>query len=224
MWGKKISDRDEQEEINHNQIFLKIKLAFFYFRSFLPLLLSHHPACESFKGHTINIKKIRLCIGCFVGYPTAVLGIILIDLLNLDMIISSEIFLILGIIFISSFFLSLLNLIRNKALKILQKFLIGLGASFLFWGIMLLPNPKILNIWIAFMTLSFLIGLLNIYHTYTFYRNCAKCEIPFDWARCDGLLPIRNNLKKHNLKNVFQSFDIISEHFLAKRKEREEHE
>ena len=145
---------------------------------------------------------------------------ILIDLLNLNKIIPSEFFLILGIGFISSFVLSLLNLIRNKALKIMQKFLIGLGAAFIFWSIMLLPNPRILNLSIAFITLSSLVGLLNIYHTYTFYHNCKKCVIPFNWARCDGLLPIRDNLQKYNLKNVFKSFDIISEHFLAKRKEK----
>jgi len=55
-------------------------------KSFFPLFLSHHPECKHFKGHTIKVGKVRLCIGCFIGYPSAILGIFLIYVIDLKSI------------------------------------------------------------------------------------------------------------------------------------------
>jgi len=41
------------------------------------LLLSHHPLCEKFESHTFKVGKYHLCKGCFLGYPTAVIVILL---------------------------------------------------------------------------------------------------------------------------------------------------
>ena len=37
----------------------KIKKFLLYGKSFLPFFLSHHPECESFKGHTLNFGKVK---------------------------------------------------------------------------------------------------------------------------------------------------------------------
>jgi len=199
----------------------KLNRILLYIRSFLPLLLSHHPNCSHFEGHTIKIKKIRLCIGCFVGYTTAIISIITIGFFNLHNLIPPEILLIFGIIFVSTFILSLLNLTKIKIIKIIQKFLIGLGSALLFWGIIKLPGQLSLNFFIAFTTLTILLVMLNVYHTYGFYRNCIKCETPLNWASCEGLAQIREKLDKYDLNNVFESFNELSENILLKRKEKE---
>ena len=83
----------------------KIKRFFLYLRSFGPLFLSHHPECERFKEHTINIGRIKLCIGCFVGYPTAILGIYMLSFLNYIQDVSPHFLILLSITFLLTFFL-----------------------------------------------------------------------------------------------------------------------
>jgi len=211
---KEYSIKDTQRKKRFKKIFL-------YIKSFFPLILSHHPNCSHFSNHTINIKSVRLCIGCFVGYPTAIVGILIIGFFNLQNIIPREILLIFGITFISTFILSILNLTKIKIVKIIQKFLIGLGSALLFWGIIKLSNNISLNFFIAFTTLTILLVLLNVYHTYGFYRTCIKCETPLDWASCEGLAQIREKLIKYDLNNVFESFSEVSEKILLKKEKKE---
>ena len=84
------------------------------------MTVNHHPECEEYKDHTINIGKIRLCIGCFIGYPVTFLTIILIPLLNLNKIFTPQIFITFGLVFIATFILSPLNLTKTKLIKILN--------------------------------------------------------------------------------------------------------
>ena len=37
------------------------------------ILLSHHPNCEKFENHTLNIRGTRVCIGCLAFYPTFII-------------------------------------------------------------------------------------------------------------------------------------------------------
>ena len=178
--------------------------------AFWPLLLSHHPECDKFDNHTINIGKLRFCIGCFIGYPTAIIGIILIDLLNFSNIIPTDYFLIISIIFISTFFMSPLHLTRVKLVKIIQKFLIGLGASFLFWWIWSLPNPQLTNYFIFIYTFSIILGVLNFYHILGFLGTCYKCDTPFSWGKCSGFETIRSNLTEYKVNDFMYHFDDFS--------------
>ena len=49
---------------------------FYILRAAKPLLLSHHPNCDRFQNHVINIKGHRICFGCLIIYPTLILSII----------------------------------------------------------------------------------------------------------------------------------------------------
>ena len=187
--------------------------------AFWPLLLSHHPECDKFNNHTINIGKLRFCIGCFIGYPTAILGIFLIDILNISNIIPTDYFLIISIFLISTFFMSPLHLTRVKFVKIIQKFLIGLGSSFLFWWIWSLPNPPLTNYFIFIYTFSIILGVLNFYHVWGFLSKCYKCDTPFSWGKCDGFDTIRNNLTKLKVDDFMSHFDDFSKQ-IEERKER----
>ena len=178
--------------------------------AFWPLLLSHHPECDKFNNHTINIGKLRFCIGCFIGYPTAILGIFLIDILNISNIIPTDYFLIISIFLISTFFMSPLHLTRVKLVKIIQKFLIGLGSSFLFWWIWSLPNPPLTNYFIFIYTFSIILGVLNFYHVWGFLSKCYKCDTPFSWGKCNGFDTIRSNLTRFKVDDFMYHFDDFS--------------
>jgi len=169
------------------------------------ILLSHHPNCIQFENHTLNIgKKTRLCIGCFVGYPTAIIGILTIYFLNLVNFFSSIFYFAMGMLLISFFILSPLNLTKIKIIKVIQKILIGIGSAFLFWWIWTLPNTFIVNLLYFFMVFGSLLALLNVYHIYGFYKRCKECEPPFDWENCSGFRDIYKCFKEHNLENIFK--------------------
>ncbi len=100
-----------------------------FIKNYGELLLSHHPSCSRYKDHTLNFSKIRLCIGCFVGYPSALLSII-VGYFFIYPAFSQKIWLLLFGIFLFLFqFLSLTKLTEIKLIKIIQKFLIGFGAG-----------------------------------------------------------------------------------------------
>jgi len=182
----------------------KIQNFLLYFKSFLPLILSHHPECERFQGHTIKIGKYGLCIGCFVGYPAAIIGLIIIRILNLGSIIPSIFFFIFGIVFIASFIASPLNLIKTKSIKIIQKIIIGIGSSFLFYWILDLPININFKFNLFLIILWSLLSLFNLHHIYSFYKMCKKCQTPFEWATCSGFNSIKNNLHKYRLNDFFK--------------------
>ena len=95
-----------------------------------PFLLSHHPDCDKFAiNHTINVGKYRFCIGCFVGYPTAIIGILAFYFLNLVNLLDSLFLLVIALILLATFFLSPLNLTKIKTIKIIQKFLINIYSE-----------------------------------------------------------------------------------------------
>jgi len=188
----------------------KIITGFLAVVAFWPLILSHHPECEKFNNHTLNIGRVRLCIGCFIGYPTAIIGIILINYLNISKIFPTDFFLVISIILISTFFMSPLHLTRVKSVKIVQKFLIGLGASFLFWWIWSLPNPLLTNYFIFMVTFSILLGILNFYHILGFLGTCYKCDTPFSWGNCNGFGTIKKNFVKFKVNDFLNQFNEFS--------------
>jgi len=190
---------------------------FLYGKSFIPFLLSHHPECEKFKGHTLNIGRYKLCIGCFIGYPAAFIAILVTPFLNLHNLVPSQILLILGLIFLATFVLSPLNLTKIKSIKIIQKILIGIGAALLFWGIMTSPNPRSTNKIVSLLVIMILISLLNVYHVYGLYHICYKCDTPFDWGKCLGFQTIRDNFKKENLSNFLIKLEDFSNSIKEKR-------
>ena len=178
-----------------------LKKLYLYIKCVRPILLSHHPNCEKFgNNHTINIGKYRFCIGCYVGYPTAILGIIILYFSGLLRVFNSDLLFYTALILLSSFILSPLKLTDFKAIKIIQKALIGLGSSFLFWWVFTMPYIIYIRVMIFLLVFGFLITLLNIYHGLNLYMTCKKCEYELDWQNCPGLEEVFNCFKKYNLE------------------------
>ncbi len=169
-------------------------------------LLSHHPVCENFDNHTINIGKYRFCIGCYVGYPTAIIGLLLLWILNIffAIFIYSTYLLIISVVLISSFVLSPLNLTKIKIIKIFQKFFIGLGGAFLFWWIWLQNYVFIVKFMYLLVIFGFLLTALNAYHLYGDRKICKKCEYSLNWEICPGFKEIFECFKRYNLRNILK--------------------
>lgn len=216
------SANNDESIINSNskQRIGRIKKFLLYIRSFLPFFLSHHPECERFKEHTLNLGKLKLCIGCFIGYPTAVCVFFLIRILNLHILFSTQPFFILSLIFLGTFFLSPLNLAKYKKIKIFQKFLIGMGTAMLFNWIMERPFSYFINLRTAFIVFYMLLTLLNIYHAYGILGSCYVCETPFNWGKCSGFCTIRNRMEKNSIDNFLIKFENFSCRLLERRIEK----
>ena len=194
--------------------------AFHHAWSFWPLLLAHHPQCANFNGHTLNFGRVRLCIGCFVGYPTAYISIFIIYYLNLLNIIPYQSFLVIGLILLSTFFLSFTNLTKIKIIKVIQKIFIGIGAAFLFWWIWSRDAPISVRYYTFSLIFGLIVGILNLYHAYGFFIKCYKCNTPFAWGSCAGFKFIRDYQAKYNLRNIFEEMDNYSKRLIQKREEK----
>jgi len=192
---------------------------YLYLKSFSPLLLRHHPMCEKYEGHCFRIYKLELCMGCFLGYPTALMGIFIISFFHLYNYLLPAHFLFISIILIGSFILSPLKLTKYRQIKIIQKILIGFGASFLFWWIWILPNDFFTNLVLFTLIFGPLLTIFNVYHFYSIYKTCKSCEFCFNWNICPGFKEIKSRLSKNKMEDVLMPFNKLSAYFNNKKNE-----
>ena len=141
-----------------------------------PYLLSHHPDCPAFANHTFSIGTRKFCIGCFIGYPAAVVGIILGSLLFQFKVLSLLSLGWMGLAFIASLGLSLVGLTHYKPIKMVQKFIYGFGAGVLIFILWIIVGPP----WYAqlFFEWIFIAGVnmpISIVHSFSHIRICKKC-------------------------------------------------
>jgi len=188
----------------------KLSKSFLIIKSFGSYFLRHHPECVNFKGHTIKLRKHEFCIGCFIGYPTSFITILILGVFELYKSISSNFLITSGILFMLTFFLSFTRVTTIKIIKIIQKIFIGFGSALIFWGIFSLNFSVFTNSIIFLLVFSTLLTVLNIYHAYGLYNECKKCESQFKWGHCSGFEAIRNNLRKYNLPNLIMDIEFRS--------------
>lgn len=193
----------EKKRSKLSEIFLVIK-------SFSSFFLRHHPECENFKGHAIKLRKHEFCIGCFIGYPVSFISIIILGVFKLTESIPSINLIIFGILFMSTFFLSLTGVTKIKIIKIIQKIFIGFGSALIYWGIFSLNFSDFTNFIIFILVFSILLTFLNIYHAYGLYKTCKKCEFQFKWGQCSGFEAVRNKLKRYDLPNLIVDIEFRS--------------
>ena len=188
----------------------KLLETFLVIKSFGSFFLRHHPECENFKGHAFKLCKHEFCIGCFIGYPTSFITIIILGVFKLNESIPSNYLIIFGILFMSTFFLSFTGATKIKFIKIIQKIFIGFGSALIFWGIFSLDFPVSTKSIIFLLVFSPILTFLNFYHAYGLYKTCKKCESQFKWGQCSGFEAIRNNLKKYDLPNLIMDIEFHS--------------
>ena len=157
------------------------------YAEYKPYLISHHPNCEKYEEHVFKIREKKFCIGCFIGYPAALIGIGVTFPLLFYELLSAWIILSVGILFSCAVFLSFTQFPKKRARKILQKLLIGLGSGFIImalWSFMGFAwYFKILIIWGTIIILNIPISLM---HYKTHHKICQNCEWKDDWEKCPG--------------------------------------
>jgi hypothetical protein len=117
--------------------------------------LSHHPNCARFKSHTFNLGQFRFCIGCYIGYPSAITGIV-------------------GYL---AFLASLGKFSEMKIVKILQKISIGMGSGFiLVFGFFLFDVFVVIKILVVILILVGLIIPIRAVHLRKALNICTSCE------------------------------------------------
>ncbi|MEM3370064.1 MAG: hypothetical protein QXE90_04425 [Candidatus Micrarchaeia archaeon] len=97
---------------------------------FIELMLSHHPDCQCFKDDVFVICGRRICNGCMIAYPVAILTLILFNPTGIESVALA--------VFLS--FLSLMRRLTNESkIKLLFKVIAGFGLGFglggMWWAI-----------------------------------------------------------------------------------------
>ena len=154
-----------------------------YFRK-NPFLLAHHPSCEYFSGHTLNFRGWRLCLGCFVIYPSAIVSLISLFVLSnfftfsyMDMFYGALAF--FGI-----------NLIRKLAFRdhlgIRAQIVFRIILALMLTAIWLAPNNE--QIYFIGMFLAVAIGY-NLFNGKKYIGTCKNCPQYDKFPKCEGLAP-----------------------------------
>jgi hypothetical protein len=100
-------------------------------QEFRELLLSHHPDLPCFKNDVIVLFNRRICAGCLLGYPTAVIILLLLKPSGFESIIFSLAFAIL-----SQFRRLSKNLIIQHLGRIVAGVALGFGLGGAYWAFM----------------------------------------------------------------------------------------
>ena len=186
-------NQDEVKSDKKSNFWQKLKKTYVEYK---PYLVSHHPNCKQYEEHVFIIKDRKFCIGCFIGYPSAILGIGLSILLVIFEIIPNYVNLFIGIVLSLAVLLSLTQFPNKRKRKILQKFMIGVGSGFIIssmWFFLGLAwYFKILIVWAAIIVINIPISLM---HYQNHEKICRNCEWKNNWSECPGFKH-ENDLKR----------------------------
>ena len=171
----------------------KIRL---FFRALKPIITSHHPLCEYYDGHTFKLLGRKFCIGCYVGYPSAIIMLIIGYSTQLFSLIPSSILFLFGAILYLSIFLSIFGLTKKKSIKILSKICLGMGTTFIIAWIFSYSTFLWLKILQAFLFVQAILGLMTIKRKKEMDRICEKCPWNRDWNNCPGMRQVSSQLKR----------------------------
>ncbi len=131
---------------------------------FRELLLSHHPDHPSFDNDIIRIRGRRICAGCLLAYPTALLVVLLLRPTGLE-----SIFIALLLAAISLLRRLSANVPVQHAFRVLAGIALGFGIGGVFWA-METGN------WIFFFVLAAGAGLYAIGRAWSLYGKLNACS------------------------------------------------
>ena len=181
-----------------------------FLRNITPLLLSHHPNCSKFENHVFHVGKIKICAGCSVVYPTILVSMIVVYIMNLYVIMPFEFLLFTGILFsIPRIAIIPKNNVR-KAFKTMINLAFGMGVSLCIFGIFTLPFLLIVNL-VIFILFFFLMGFVSYSHFKKIITTCNSCIYHRKWSACPGFkelyMRIRAEQKQCSFKIIKKKKD-----------------
>lgn len=186
-----LEDSDENID-KHESNYQYKKIGFFRsFKNqilrFKPILLSHHPICGKFEEHTFHLFGRDFCIGCFIGFPSGIIMLILGYVLDIFSSLSSISLWIIGLILLSSYLLSIFGLTKYKKIKIASKIFIGGGGAFFIAAIFSYPMMFIIKFILSIILVQVITIVLNLKRWLEIRETCKQCEYKSDWENCPGM-------------------------------------
>ena len=150
-------------------------------------IFAHHPKCEKFDKDTFRIGSTEFCIGCFIGYPSALIGIIIGYFAFLSPKVNPIIIIVGSFLMMSTILLSFTTLTEIKVIKMIQKFFIGLGSGiFLGTVYFIFPGGQITKIFGTVFIILLLIFPIQVLHYRNMNKKCDTCEYKPGWNQCPG--------------------------------------
>jgi len=187
------ADRLQHDMEKKPSIFKKIGDWFYVMK---PLMLSHHPICEYYDEHTFRLFGRDFCIGCFIGYPSAIITLLIGYFTGLfSQFNGTELFTI-GIIFCCSYFLSIFGFTERKKIKITSKILIGMGSAFVIASIMTINTEIWLRLLIVLIFSQSIMSVMGIKRQKEMKRICNTCEYQNNRNICPGMGVIQRNMRR----------------------------
>jgi hypothetical protein len=161
-----------------------------HLRRLVPLLLAHHPDCVYFHDDTYEFLGRRICLGCSVTYPIALLLILSAFFFDWYRNLPGVFFHqdILLVISLSLGFIQFLKYNINKGNRLLavgSKVTLGFSLGGLMVWVFTLPIPIFLRL-LLFGLSYILIQLLGVLRLRSMRMRCSECVYHGDWEICRG--------------------------------------
>jgi hypothetical protein len=155
-----------------------------------PLLLAHHPTCEYYSHHVIELYGRKLCMGCFVVYPVASASLLVLVLFRLTILSEQIASMTVHYLYIFGFLLALpkisLKIIpgqRARWQRISTKATLAVGLAFVALPFIFRPSERALTLCLFF---GFLIPYVG-YKAWTATDDCAGCPEADTFPNCSGM-------------------------------------
>jgi len=156
-----------------------------YGKRFKELLLAHHPNCETYAADTVSLGGTRLCLGCFITYPTALIVAMALYLTNVSGEVGIGLLFMVGLLFSSLQLVSLFGYATNRGIKAAVKLSLGIGIGFGVYAVFMLPIHFMLR-WFSFVLLAGCASSLSLLRFWNMKKRCSGCEWAGRWSRCPG--------------------------------------
>jgi len=155
-----------------------------------PLLLAHHPTCEYYSHHVIELYGQKLCMGCFIVYPVGVVSLLILVLSRLTILSGQIADITTHSLYIAGFTLIspkvLLKIVpgqRARWQRILTKATLAVGLAFVALPFVFRPSERVPTLCLFF---GFLIPYVG-YKAWTATDDCKGCPEADDFPNCSGM-------------------------------------
>ena len=183
----------EEAQVTKMKLGTKIKLAY---QAIKPIITSHHPLCEQYKDHSFHLFGRDWCIGCYIGYPSGILMLLVGYLTGLFQSLDISTLFIIGASLMGSYILSIVGLTKIRWIKITSKIPLGAGAAFLIAALLNFSSLTWLGVLLSFLLIQAILIVINVKRAVEMKKTCAECEYESDHNNCPGMHPVMEKLNK----------------------------
>ena len=134
-----------------------------------PIILSHHPLCGRFEDHVFKIRGRYVCIGCATVYPSAVVTVLLMSIMNMSS------FTIAFPIALSSFAVNLMRFLsKSHLLSLTFDVILGVSVGASLLSAIYAPTDIQLAVSLVGLAVAVSFSFLKGYRMLAICRSCQK--------------------------------------------------